>query len=48
MKIRKLNDYGNKIKGYKDSLKIIKRWNFLTGPTRQNHEIKLNEEFGGC
>ena len=45
MKIRKLNDYGNKIKGYKDSLKIIKRWNFLTGPTRQNHEIKLNEEF---
>ena len=45
MKIRKLNDYGNKIKGYKDSLKIIKRWNFLTGPTRQNHERKLNEEF---
>ena len=45
MKIKKLNDYGNKIKSYKDSLKIIKRWNFLTGPTRQNYERKLNEEF---
>ena len=45
MEIRKLNDYGNKIKSYKDSLKIIKRWNFLTGPTRQNYERKLNEEF---
>ena len=45
VKIKKLNDYGNKIKSYKDSLKIIKRWNFLTGPTRQNYERKLNEEF---
>ena len=45
MKIKKLNDYGNKIKSYKESLKIIKRWNFLTGPTRQNYERKLNEEF---
>ena len=26
VKIKKLNDYGNKIKSYKDSLKIIKRW----------------------
>ena len=45
VKIKKLNDYGNKIKSYKDSLKIIKRWNFLTGPTRQNYERKLNDEF---
>ncbi len=45
IKIKKLNNYGNKIKSYKDSLKIIKRWNFLTGPTRQNFEGKLNEEF---
>ena len=45
MKIKKLNNYGNKIKSYKDSLKIIKRWNYLTGPTRQNFERKLNEEF---
>ena len=45
LKIKKLNNYGNKIKSYKDSLKIIKRWNFLTGPTRQNFEEKLNEEF---
>ena len=45
LKIKKLNNYGNKIKSYKDSLKIIKRWNFLTGPTRQNFEGKLNEEF---
>lgn len=45
IRIKKLNDLGNKIKAYKDSLKIIKRWNFLTGPTRQNHDLKLNEEF---
>ena len=45
IKIKKLNNFGNKIKSYKDSLKIIKRWNFLTGPTRQNFEGKLNEEF---
>ena len=45
IRIKKLNDLGNKIRGYKDSLKIIKRWNFLTGPTRQNYDHKLNEEF---
>lgn len=46
--IKKLIDYGNKVKAYKDSLKIIKRWNFLTGPTKQNHEINLNKEFDDC
>ena len=45
MKIKKLNNNANKIKSYRDSLKIIKRWNFLTGPTWQNLEGKLNEEF---
>ena len=28
IRIKKLNDLGNKIKAYKDSLKDIKRWNF--------------------
>ncbi len=46
--IKKIIDYGNKVKAYKDSLKIIKRWNFLTGPTKQNHEINLNKEFDDC
>ena len=46
--IKKLINYGNKVKAYKDSLKIIKRWNFLTGPTKQNHEINLNKEFNDC
>lgn len=46
--LKKLIDYGNKVKAYKDSLKIIKRWNFLTGPTKQNHEINLNKEFDDC
>ena len=45
IRIKNLSDLGNKIKAYKDSLKIIKRWNFLTGPTRQNFDHKLNEEF---
>ncbi len=43
--IKKITDYGNKIKAYKDSLIIIKRWNFLTGPTKHSHETKLNKEF---
>ena len=46
--IKKITDYGNKIKAYKDSLKIIKRWNFLTGPTKHSHETKLNKEFDDC
>ena len=46
--IKKIIDYGNKIKAYKESLKIIKRWNFLTGPTKQSHETKLNKEFDDC
>ena len=46
--IKKIIDYGNKIKAYKESLKIIKRWNFLTGPIKQSHETKLNKEFDDC
>ena len=46
--IKKITDYGNKIKAYKDSLKIIKRWNFLTGPTKHSYETKLNKEFDDC
>ena len=46
--IKKIIDYGNKIKAYKESLKIIKRWNFLTGPTKHSHETKLNKEFDDC
>ena len=46
--IKKITVYGNKIKAYKDSLKIIKRWNFLTGPTKHSYETKLNKEFDDC
>ena len=46
--IKKITDYGNKVKAYKDSLKIIKRWNFLTGPTKHSYERKLNKEFDDC
>ena len=44
-KLKIISEFGNKIKSYKDSLKIIRKWNFLTGPTRQNYEQILNEEF---
>ena len=51
MKLRIIEDavrvksYGDKLKSYRELLVLIKKWNYLTGPTKGNDEKKMNNKF---
>jgi hypothetical protein len=41
----RVKSYGDKLKSYRELLVLIKKWNYLTGPTKGNEEKKLNNKF---
>jgi hypothetical protein len=41
----RVKSYGDKLKSYRELLVLIKKWNYLTGPTKGNDEKKMNNKF---
>ena len=41
----KIQSFGDKLKSYRDLLVIIKKWNYLTGPIKNEDELKFNTKF---
>ena len=42
---KRIQSYADKLKGYRELLSLIKKWNFLVGPVKVDEEKKLNDEF---